>query len=174
MACGILVPWPGMELMSCAVEGFFTTRPPGKTQHISFRCTAWLPSEFLHPSWVPSIFTVQLQLYVLSQLSGDCRGGKRTPHADGAPSQSHIRSSLCSFIHFFTQHSFYSSVHRDIKGDEYLALPLKSPASWAPILRMCWKGKISRTGEMGSFKVIRAKDGEWTNRVMGQWWRLLG
>ena len=62
-----------------------------------------------------------------------------------------------SFI-FFTQHSFYSSV--DIKGDEYLALPVKSPASWAPILRMCWKGKNSRTGKVGSFKVIGAKDGE--------------
>ena len=73
------------------------------------------------------------------------------------PPVTFVHPFVRSFI-FFTQHSFYSSV--DIKGDEYLALPVKSPASWAPILRMCWKGKNSRTGKVGSFKVIGAKDGE--------------
>ena len=73
------------------------------------------------------------------------------------PPVTFVHPFVHSFI-FFTQHSFYSSV--DIKGDEYLALPVKSPASWAPILRMCWKGKNSRTGKVGSFKVIGAKDGE--------------
>ena len=138
--------------MSSALEGgFFTTGPPRKTQHISFRCTACLPSGFLHPSRVPSIFTVHLQLYVPSQLSGDCWGGKRTPPSGGALPQV---TFIHSFVHPFpfSQHSCYSSAHREIKGDESLALPLRSPASWAPMLRMCWKGKNSRTGEVGSFK----------------------
>ena len=145
----------------CTGKWIFTTGPPGKTQHVSFRCTAWLPSEFLCPPRVPSIFTVCLEPYVPSQLSGDCWGGTRTPASVGCPPPpppvTFVHPFVRSFI-FFTQHSFYSSV--DIKGDEYLALPVKSPASWAPILRMCWKGKNSRTGKVGSFKVIGAKDGE--------------
>ena len=88
--------------MSSALEGgFFTTGPPGKTQHISFRCTAWLPSEFLRPPRVPSIFTVHLECYVPSQLSGDCWGGKRTQPQVELPAKSH------SFIPLFV-HSFFS------------------------------------------------------------------
>ena len=37
-ACGILVPWPGMKLMSTALQGgFFTTGPPRKSLKESFK-----------------------------------------------------------------------------------------------------------------------------------------
>ena len=37
VACGILVPWPGIEPMSPALEGgFLTTGPPGKSQEQIF------------------------------------------------------------------------------------------------------------------------------------------
>ena len=36
-ACGISVPWPGIEPVSPALEGgFFTTGPPGKSCHVAF------------------------------------------------------------------------------------------------------------------------------------------
>ena len=38
VACGILVPWPEIELTSSALEGFFTTGPPGK----SLVCYYWI------------------------------------------------------------------------------------------------------------------------------------
>ena len=45
MACGILVPWPGIELMSPALQGRFSaTGPPGKVPQVHFLhcwlCTA--------------------------------------------------------------------------------------------------------------------------------------
>ena len=37
VACGMLVPWPGMESTSPALEGeFLTTGPPGKSRVVCF------------------------------------------------------------------------------------------------------------------------------------------
>ena len=43
VACGILIPRPGIEPMSPALEGWFlTTGPPGKSQMLSiFSCACW-------------------------------------------------------------------------------------------------------------------------------------
>ena len=49
-ACGILVPWPGMEPVSPAlVGGFLTTGPPGKSCKISYQ-TGFLRWENFHSS----------------------------------------------------------------------------------------------------------------------------
>ena len=53
MACGILVPLPGIESMSLALEGgFITTGPPGKSLlpflHL---CHLVLPRSMPHLSW---------------------------------------------------------------------------------------------------------------------------
>ena len=37
-ACGILVPPPGMEPMSPALQGILTTGPPGKSHNIHSKC----------------------------------------------------------------------------------------------------------------------------------------
>ena len=38
-ACGILLPQPGIEPVSPALEGrFFTTGPPGKSREVLFNC----------------------------------------------------------------------------------------------------------------------------------------
>ena len=49
-ACGILVPQPGIEPASPALEGrFFTTEPPGKSLSVSYEDNLSLASE---PIWV--------------------------------------------------------------------------------------------------------------------------
>ena len=49
IACGILVPRPGMELMSTALQGgFFTTRPPRKSLKESFKKQMVFSSLFKH------------------------------------------------------------------------------------------------------------------------------
>ena len=56
-ACGTLVPWPGIEPVSLALEGrFFTTGPPGKSPEPTFEASKifglLLHSYFLLPHWI--------------------------------------------------------------------------------------------------------------------------
>ena len=79
MACGILVPPPGMEPMSPALEGrFLTTGPPGKSQFCS------LEAEFLlQESSVLSHFShVQLFVTLWIPLS---MGFSRQEYCSGLP-----------------------------------------------------------------------------------------
>ena len=57
-ACGTLVPRPGIELVSSALEvGFLTTGPPGKSQNVFFF------KNFLKYSW----FTVLCLIFAVEQ-----------------------------------------------------------------------------------------------------------
>ena len=55
-ACGILVPQPGIEPMSPALEGgVLTTGPPGKSQYLGFEHGLLLGDKVVFPqSWMPS------------------------------------------------------------------------------------------------------------------------
>ena len=65
---GILVPQPGLHLLSPALQGrVLTTRPPGKSQYVSFLFT--VRTGFYQASWGPEM-TCATHTFIASYVAG--------------------------------------------------------------------------------------------------------